>query len=139
MNDQYPVPSSASVRVEFSDGTFREFHVRKPLRVEVDMPHPLRGLPDLSADLGALPVEILPPTLPRFEVRMKAGISAEHQVITMDSRREDPAMVTGRLLSLLGDAVDLFKQRSVTDPLTETRWRDWERKAGMLLRGELQR
>lgn len=92
LGQQVPAPTFASVRVEFTDGTFREFCIHKPLRTEIDIPAPAYGLPPLhNADLGALPPALIPPELPRISVRIQAGISRDGQVMTVDSRRGEGA------------------------------------------------
>ena len=128
LGQQIPMPTFASVRVEFADGSFREFHIHKPLRAEVDisMPPPL----DLTADLGAIPPGIMPPVLPEVKVRMKAGLDRNHQVITMDTRTDDSAGTIGRMLGLLSEAFDLHRSGS-TDDL----WLGWERRTGAFLSG----
>jgi hypothetical protein len=127
---EFAQPSFASVRVEFTDGTVREFHVHKPLRVDVRIPSPLApGM--LDADLGAFPVALMPPALPRVEVRMQAGLSVSRQVITVDTRAETPASLTGRMLALLAEAFDLRETEA-----DDENWRTWERKAQALLEGE---
>ena len=127
-DQQIPRPSFASVRVEFTDGTVREFHVHKPVQADVTIPSPApRGM----LDLGALPPALIPPALPSVEVRIKAGVSATRQVITMDTRAETQASVTGRMLALLSEAFDLRKAKADGDG-----WRGWECKAEALLRGE---
>jgi hypothetical protein len=127
---QIPQPTFASVRVEFTDGTFREFHVHKPLQTDVTISSPLDGR-ELTADLGALPPYLMPPALPHVEVSMKAGIAAHQQVITVDSRTENPAATIGKMLALLTEAFDLRKTQAGDDL-----WRGWEYKAESLLRGE---
>lgn len=128
LGQQFPMPTFASVRVEFADGSFREFHIHKPLRAEVDisMPPPL----DLTADLGAIPPGIMPPVLPGVKVRMKAGLSPHHQVITIDTRTDDSAGTIGRMLGLLSEAFDLHRSGG-TDDL----WRAWQRKTEAFLSG----
>lgn len=129
-DQQIPRPSFASVRVEFTDGTVREFHVHKPVRADVTIPSPAtRGM--LDADLGALPPVLMPRALPSVEVRIKAGTSATRQVITIDTRAENPASLTGRMLALLSEAFDLRKTED-----DDEGWRSWEHKAEALLRGE---
>jgi hypothetical protein len=126
---QVPQPSFASARVEFTDGTVREFHVHKPLRADVRIPSPVtRDMMD--ADLGALPVALMPPSLPLVEVRLQAGIRPGGRVITVDSRAETPASLTGRVLRLLAEAVDLRKAGADGDA-----WRTWEYKAEALMEG----
>src|SRR5450755_4523559 len=78
LGQSYSVPTFASVRVEYADGSFREFHVHKPVRADITIGGLVRGLPDLDADLGALPPGILPPSLPRVEIRMEAGRDQRH-------------------------------------------------------------
>jgi len=125
-----PRPTFASVRVEFADGTFREFHVHKPLQADVTIPLP--HFPhDLNGDLGVIPPGVVPPGLPRVDVSIKAGITPEGQVITVDSRAEGPQALTRRMLALLDEALALRKTEAGDDP-----WRGWERKARALLRGE---
>jgi len=129
---QIPAPVVASVRVEFADGSFREFCVHKPLRADVTIAHPIdHRLGDLTADLGALPVGAMMPTLPEVAVRLKAGLAPHGQVITIDSREADPAGTAGRLLALLAEAFDL-RETGAADDL----WRGWERKTGAFLGGE---
>lgn len=102
LGQQIPQPTFASVRVEFADGTFREFCIRNPLRTEIDIPAPARGLLPLhDADLGALPPALIPPELPRISIRIQAGISRDGQVITMDSRRAMQPLTAARLLSMV--------------------------------------
>jgi hypothetical protein len=127
---QVPQPSFASVRVEFTDGTVREFHVHKPLRADVRIPSPLApGM--LDADLGAFPVALIPPALPSVEVRLQAGIRPGGRVLTMDSRAEGHGSWTGRMLKLLAEALDLRKAGADGDA-----WRTWEYRAEALLEGE---
>ena len=104
LGQSYPMPVFASVRVEFADGSFREFCIRKPLRTEIDIPAPAHGLPSLhDADLGALPPALIPPELPRISVRIQAGISRDGQVITIDSRRTMQPLTAARMLSTVLD------------------------------------
>ena len=132
LGQQIPQPTFASVRVEFADGTFREFHVHKPLQVEASISSPVDRLP-LDADLGALPPYLIAPALPQVEIRMKAGRGVSQQVITVDSRNENAASVTGRMLALLAEAFDLRKSEADDN---DDLWRTWEYKAEALLRGE---
>jgi len=132
---QIPRPSFASVRVEFTDGTVREFHVHKPLQADVSIPLPFYPGGAIDADLGALPVALVPPALPRVEVRIKAGISVSQQVITVDTRSESEASLTGRVLALLTEALDLREQQAGDDRGADDLWRTWEYKARAFLEG----
>lgn len=127
---QVPAPTFASVHVEFADGTYREFHIHKPLRTEVTIASPIPELP-IDGDLGALPVEIIAPSLPNVEVRMQAGLSPQHQVITIDSRADDLTGTTGKMIVLLSEAFDLLDGDG-----RDADWEDWKRKTGAFLRGE---
>jgi hypothetical protein len=130
------MPTFASVRVEYADGTFREFHVHKPIRADITIDALARGLPDLDADLGALPPGVLPPSLPKVEIRMEAGRDLRSPVMTIDSRTPDPRTDRTRLLALLSEAADLRRMYGSDDPATDDLWRDWERKTEALLLGE---
>ena len=137
LGQSYPVPTFASVRVEYADGSFREFHVHKPVRADVTISGIVRGLPDLDADLGALPPGILPPSLPRVEIRMEAGRDPRHPVLTIDSRTEGG--VVGRMLALLSEAFDLREAARASGGVSlaaDDLWRRWEHKTETLLRGE---
>lgn len=133
LGQTYPEPSFASVRVEFSDGTFREFHVHKPLRAEVVISPRGMGL-DLTADLGVFPAGMMPPELPEVEVRMKAGYAPNHQVMTMDSRVPDARTDMARVLSLICEAADLRRTYGSDDEGTIS-WRSWEARAEAFLMG----
>ena len=130
LGQSFPMPTFVSVRVEYADGSFREFHVHRPLRTDITIDGLVRGLPDLDADLGALPPGMLPPSLPRVEVRMEAGINPRGAVMAIDSRTPDPRADRARMLALLSEAADLQRMHGSDDL-----WRDWERKTEALLLG----
>lgn len=132
LGQSYPMPTFASVRVEYADGSFREFHVHKPVRADITIGAFVRGLPDLDADLGALPPGILPPSLPKVEVRMQAGQDPRHPVLTVDSRTADLAGITGRMLALLSEAADLRRMYGSGHHPVDV-WRQWELKAEAFL------
>jgi hypothetical protein len=136
LGQSYSAPTFASVRVEYADGTFREFHVHRPIRADITIGGLVRGLPDLDADLGALPPGILPPSLPEVEVCLKAGLDRNHQVMTVDSRTADPRAGRARMLALLSEAAGLRRMYGSDDPATDDLWRRWEHKTETLLRGE---
>jgi hypothetical protein len=126
LGQSYPVPTFASVRVEYADGSFREFHVHKPVRADITIGGLVRGLPGLDADLGALPPGILPPSLPRVEVRMEARQDPCHPVLTIDSRTADLAGMLGRMLALLSEAADLRRMYGSGQDQPVDVWRQWE-------------
>src|ERR1035441_2793848 len=68
LGQSYPVPTFASVRVEYADGSFREFHVHKPVRADVTISGIVRGLPDLDADLAPRSGRSHPAEHPAFPV-----------------------------------------------------------------------
>jgi hypothetical protein len=122
MDAQSPEPTFASVRIEFADGTFREFHVYKPLRADIDIsPGPLYDLP-FQADLGAVPPGMIAPSLPEISVRIKAGHHPEFPVMTMDSRTADRAGTTAEMIRLLSSAYEALKMDG-TDEATQVRRR----------------
>jgi len=135
LGQSYPEPVFASVRVEFADGTFREFCVRKPLRADVTMSTPFHRSP-IEADLGGLPVELIAPVLPEVEVRLKAGLDRHHQVMTFDTRSARSAGTIGMMLRLLSEAFDLRETHGSDDQAEAAdAWNEWERKTSAFLTG----
>lgn len=134
-----PQPTFASVRVEFSDGSSREFHVHKPLRTEVDVTPLLSALP-ITGDLGALPPRFIPPTLPEVSIRMKAANDPRGAVVmAIDSRVADPRASAASALALLSEAADLRQMYGSDDRATDDLWRPWERKVEAFLHGDIPR
>jgi hypothetical protein len=130
-----PQPAFASVRIEYGDGSSREFHVHKPYRVEVDVTSPLSALP-LTADPGELPPNLIPPVLPEVSIRMKAGNDPRGAgVMAIDSRTADPRASVALALALLSEAAGLRQMYGSDDKATDDLWRPWERKVEAFLHG----
>ena len=84
--EEFPQPSRVLLRVEFDDGSYREFTVHQPRKVTLDVnqPFPAFGTREIS------PYQIMPPAVPHVEITLDA--EAGRPIDVADSRFATPGL-----------------------------------------------
>jgi hypothetical protein len=65
--DEIPQPSRVTLRMDFDDGSFREFTVHQPRKVTLDVSSPFH-----FPGAGTSPYQIMPAKVPHVEITMDA-------------------------------------------------------------------